>query len=94
MTRKDPAGCMIGGGMIAARLHATRCQRIVAEVLYVGRSVITEVLGGELEFEFFHRWFNCLFIASACLTMLLFYGQRKANSYEPELPMHSSTWRD
>ena len=58
------------------------------------RSVITEVLGGELEFEFFHRWFNCLFIASAVLTMLLFYGQRKASSYEPELPVHSSTWRD
>lgn len=58
------------------------------------RSVIAEVLGGELEFEFFHRWFNCLFIASASLTMLLFYGQRKASRAEPELPMHSSAWRD
>lgn len=38
------------------------------------RSVITEVLGGELKFEFFHRWFNSLFLASVALTLLLFYG--------------------
>ena len=39
-----------------------------------GRSVITEVLGGELKFEFFHRWFNSLFLASVALTLLLLYG--------------------
>lgn len=32
------------------------------------------MLGGELKFEFFHRWFNSLFLASVALTLLLFYG--------------------
>ena len=41
---------------------------------FSGRSVITEVLGGELKFEFFHRWFNSLFLASVALTLLLLYG--------------------
>ena len=67
---------------------------LVAQQPCVRRSVITEVLGGELEFEFFHRWFNCLFIASAGLTMALFWGQRKARHQEPDLPLHSSAWRD
>ncbi len=32
------------------------------------------MLGGELKFEFFHRWFNSLFLASVALTLLLLYG--------------------
>ena len=52
--------------------------------------MITDVLGGELEFEFFHRWFNSLFLASALLTVLLFYGQHRHSREEQELPLYSS----
>ncbi|KAK9815635.1 hypothetical protein WJX72_007232 [[Myrmecia] bisecta] len=53
------------------------------------RSIITDVLGGELEFEFFHRWFNSLFLASALLTMLLFYGQYQSSLQDAaDLPLY------
>ncbi|KAK9807389.1 hypothetical protein WJX73_010862 [Symbiochloris irregularis] len=58
------------------------------------RSAIADALGGELEFEFFHRWFNSLFLASASLTMLLFYAQHRNSATEPELPVYSTSWRD
>ena len=53
------------------------------------RERISDVLGGELEYEFFHRWFNTLFLASSLLTMLLFYFQYKNSRQEPELPMYT-----
>ena len=56
------------------------------------RSVITEVLGGELKFEFFHRWFNSLFLASVALTGLLFYGryQHSLDDGPPDLPLYAA----
>ncbi|KAA6423153.1 MAG: GPCR-type G protein 1-like [Trebouxia sp. A1-2] len=54
-----------------------------------GLGAITEALGGELEFEFFHWWFNSIFLACACLTMLLFYGQYKQRVQDTDqLPIH------
>ena len=60
------------------------------------RSVITDVLGGELEFEFFHRWFNALFLASVLMTALLFYGRYQASLDEnsPDLPVYLHPSRD
>lgn len=62
------------------------------------RDVIDLVLGGELEFQFFHRWFNALFLASACLTLLLFWGQYQAQLQDvgpalPLLPTHTKRGR-
>ena len=53
------------------------------------RAVITDALGGELEFEFFHRWFNTLFLVSALLTILLFYVQHRQSRDEQELPLYT-----
>lgn len=53
------------------------------------RAIITDVLGGELEFEFFHAWFNTIFLAAALATLALFYGQHQRRR-EAELPMHQS----
>jgi golgi pH regulator len=57
------------------------------------RTVITEVLGGDLEFEYFHRWFNGLFLASVILTMLLFYARYQGSLDDmdgPGLPVWNS----
>ncbi|KAK9831247.1 hypothetical protein WJX74_009318 [Apatococcus lobatus] len=53
------------------------------------RTIITDAIGGELEFEFFHRWFNSLFLLSAILTMLLFVSQHQSSRQDEgtELPM-------
>jgi hypothetical protein len=54
------------------------------------RAAIDAALGGDLEFQFFHRWFNGLFIASAVLTMLLIYAQhQQAGDGEQLLPVHT-----
>ena len=50
-------------------------------------------LGGELEFEFFHHWFNSLFLTSACLTILLFHWHYRTSQFEAAeqqvLPLYS-----
>lgn len=46
------------------------------------RAAIDGVLGGELEFQYFHRWFNGLFIASALVTAILYYAHYKAGAAE------------
>ena len=53
------------------------------------RTIITDAIGGELEFEFFHRWFNSLFVLSAILTMLLFISQHQSSRQDSpaDLPM-------
>eukprot|EP00884_Botryococcus_braunii_P006472 jgi/Botrbrau1/15826/Bobra.40_1s0012.1 len=57
------------------------------------RDIIADVMGGELEFEFFHLWFNSLFLASAFLTFLLFYVQYHFHDLPSELPMYTRSAR-
>eukprot|EP01026_Neomeris_dumetosa_P027511 TRINITY_DN22368_c0_g1_i2.p5 TRINITY_DN22368_c0_g1~~TRINITY_DN22368_c0_g1_i2.p5 ORF type:complete len:105 (-),score=1.09 TRINITY_DN22368_c0_g1_i2:370-684(-) len=53
------------------------------------RQIITDAIGSELEFHFFYKWFNALYLASASLTILLFYGQYNsyASQQANELPL-------
>jgi hypothetical protein len=53
-----------------------------------GRVIITDALGGELEFEFFHAWFNTIFLAAALLTLALFYAQQQRQR-DSDLPMYT-----
>ncbi|EFJ39961.1 hypothetical protein VOLCADRAFT_70166 [Volvox carteri f. nagariensis] len=62
----------------------------VSSLLLVRKNVPLEyrggmdaAMGGQLDFQFFHRWFNGLFLASALLTLLLLYGQYQAHKYDP-----------
>ena len=53
------------------------------------RAIIAEAMDGELEFQFFHAWFNVVFLASAFLTLSLFYAQHKRDR-DADLPMYVS----
>ena len=37
-------------------------------------------MGGELEFDLFHRWFNAIFLLSALLSTALFYSQARGRA--------------
>ena len=89
-TRSQPASWP-GTDLTMAVLSVS--ERDDSQPVLCHREVITVALGGELEFEFFHRWFNSLFLTSACLTMLLFHWQYRTSINEAGeqqgLPLYS-----
>lgn len=68
------------------------------------RAIISDAIGGEMEFDMLHRWFNSTFLASASASLALFYGllRQKRQEASDRLPLyvtpslgahdHSRTW--
>lgn len=46
--------------------------------------------GRDLDFQFFHLWFNGLFLASATVAIIIFYSQYSSHLHDPLLPTHAS----
>ena len=51
------------------------------------------MLGGELEFEFFHAWFNTIFLAAALATAALLYAQHQ-RARDADLPLYHQARRE
>ncbi|EFN56411.1 hypothetical protein CHLNCDRAFT_144997 [Chlorella variabilis] len=54
------------------------------------RGIISDAIGGEMEFDMLHRWFNSTFLISASLSLLLFYGllRQKRQEASDRLPLY------
>ena len=52
------------------------------------RADMDAALGGEMDFQFFHRWFNGLFLATAVVTAAALYGQYQSHLSDPLLPSY------
>lgn len=51
-------------------------------------------LGGQLEFQFFHAWFNGLFLASALVTLAcLYWSYTNSALLDPLLPVSNPSNR-
>eukprot|EP00879_Flechtneria_rotunda_P014737 GHRR01015399.1.p1 GENE.GHRR01015399.1~~GHRR01015399.1.p1 ORF type:complete len:208 (+),score=70.34 GHRR01015399.1:125-748(+) len=81
------AGGGAGGASLVLMLSEVTGMYAISSLLLIRRNVpvkyrtvIDTVLGGELEFQYFHRWFNGLFIASALTTAILYYAHYKAGA--------------
>ena len=61
--------------------------------LITHRAIITDALGGELEFEFFHAWFNTIFLTAALATAGLLYAQHQ-RARDPDLPLYHQDRRE
>lgn len=49
------------------------------------RRIITEVLGGDIQFYFFYRWFDAIFVASSLLTLAFVAAHHAAKRNEKRL---------
>ena len=48
------------------------------------RRIVSEVLG-DIEFHFYHHWFDVIFLVSAMISIVAFYLSRKGLEYHQKL---------
>ncbi|PRW44958.1 tyrosine--tRNA ligase cytoplasmic [Chlorella sorokiniana] len=54
------------------------------------RPVISAVIGGDMDYDALHRWFNATFLIAACASTVLFYGlmRQKRQEADDRLPVY------
>ncbi|KXZ55776.1 hypothetical protein GPECTOR_2g1326 [Gonium pectorale] len=83
------AYCVYNAGSLVLLLTEVTGFYAVSSLLLIRKNVplayradMDRAMGGQLDFQFFHRWFNGLFLASALVTLLLLWGQYQAHRYD------------